>query len=363
MLELLGVNRFTLRQWEQTGCVHLGGACLTWVEGPRGANYQPTHYYLETEALRVRDSLRARLAGRVELPGGAHLTMSEARRKLRLDYYTVQALVRSGRVRTAVVPSKAGRGREKRVYCEADLREYLRTRTVPFDGRYPDGRVNLALAAAESGMTRSLLKKYIARGKLSAVHQIPPAQRGRSQPELTVYPADVRQLQQALHDAARAGRPVGDWLPLGELLAQAGARTLGQRILIGACLAEGRRSGALRHRRPDYPVKVKGRQRRRVIFYQAAEAIPYLRACGIPITDVATSVAESPSPSPAVARPAAATRVARAREKHLRWKAWKDGGLSYSQIAQRHLDKTGEEVTRDAVCKAIRRLGGCSHQV
>jgi hypothetical protein len=45
-----------------------------------------------------------------------------------------------------------------------------------------------------------------------------------------------------------------------------------------------------------------------------------------------------------------------AAQKHLRWKQWKDAGLSYNQIVQRHKDETGEEVSRDAVIQALRRL-------
>lgn len=46
-----------------------------------------------------------------------------------------------------------------------------------------------------------------------------------------------------------------------------------------------------------------------------------------------------------------------ARAKHENWKEWHDAGMSYANIAQKHLDETGEEVTRDAVSKALKRLG------
>jgi hypothetical protein len=45
-----------------------------------------------------------------------------------------------------------------------------------------------------------------------------------------------------------------------------------------------------------------------------------------------------------------------AKERHLKWKKWQDEGLSYAQIAQRHKDQTGEEISRDAVLKALQRL-------
>ncbi len=45
-----------------------------------------------------------------------------------------------------------------------------------------------------------------------------------------------------------------------------------------------------------------------------------------------------------------------AREKHLKWKRWKDEGASYNDIVKRHQRETGERVTRDAVIQALRRL-------
>ena len=46
----------------------------------------------------------------------------------------------------------------------------------------------------------------------------------------------------------------------------------------------------------------------------------------------------------------------RQRQKHETWKRLQDQGLSYGQIVLRHLEQTGEEVQRDAVIKAIKRL-------
>ena len=45
-----------------------------------------------------------------------------------------------------------------------------------------------------------------------------------------------------------------------------------------------------------------------------------------------------------------------AREKHRKWQQWKTAGMSYSQIAIRHRDETGDDVTADAVKKALKRL-------
>jgi hypothetical protein len=44
------------------------------------------------------------------------------------------------------------------------------------------------------------------------------------------------------------------------------------------------------------------------------------------------------------------------RSKHLKWQQWRIDGLSYGQIVKRHKTETGEEVTRDAVIKAVKRL-------
>src|SRR5205085_2742727 len=64
----------------------------------------------------------------------------------------------------------------------------------------------------------------------------------------------------------------------------------------------------------------------------------------------------APRPQPASPDEDAPGRKKPAREKHLQWKSWKDEGLSYARIAIRHHDETGEEVTRDAVIQALRRL-------
>src|SRR5262249_31296038 len=44
------------------------------------------------------------------------------------------------------------------------------------------------------------------------------------------------------------------------------------------------------------------------------------------------------------------------RVKHLKWKQWKDEGLSYNRIVQREQDETGDEYSRNAVIQALRRL-------
>jgi hypothetical protein len=50
-------------------------------------------------------------------------------------------------------------------------------------------------------------------------------------------------------------------------------------------------------------------------------------------------------------------RRRRGRDKHLTWKKWKEEeALSHGQIVQRWKDKVGEEVSKDAVAKAIARL-------
>jgi hypothetical protein len=54
------------------------------------------------------------------------------------------------------------------------------------------------------------------------------------------------------------------------------------------------------------------------------------------------------------------TRKKRSRDKHLRWKALRDAGKSYGEIAQIHRQETGENVSREAVILALKRLGdGC----
>ena len=44
------------------------------------------------------------------------------------------------------------------------------------------------------------------------------------------------------------------------------------------------------------------------------------------------------------------------REKHRRWQKWKNDGLSFNDIVLKHKDETGEDITRDAVFIALKRL-------
>src|SRR5262249_24575788 len=44
------------------------------------------------------------------------------------------------------------------------------------------------------------------------------------------------------------------------------------------------------------------------------------------------------------------------RAKHRKWQQWKKDGLSYTGIVIKHKAETGEDVKRDAVIKALKRL-------
>ena len=44
--------------------------------------------------------------------------------------------------------------------------------------------------------------------------------------------------------------------------------------------------------------------------------------------------------------------------RHLRWKQWRAAGLTYGQIVQREKEDFGEEITREAVMMALKRLKG-----
>ncbi len=50
------------------------------------------------------------------------------------------------------------------------------------------------------------------------------------------------------------------------------------------------------------------------------------------------------------------TRKRPSKQTHLQWQEWKQEGLSYQAIAVRHFDETGDQVSRDAVIKALKRL-------
>jgi len=51
------------------------------------------------------------------------------------------------------------------------------------------------------------------------------------------------------------------------------------------------------------------------------------------------------------------TRSKPAKEKHLKWKAWKNDGMSYGQIRDKWESDTGETVSRDTIIKGIKRVG------
>ena len=70
---------------------------------------------------------------------------------------------------------------------------------------------------------------------------------------------------------------------------------------------------------------------------------------------------DGPEVPPLRAAQGAAHRKRPAETTHLKWREWKDAGLSFTAIAKKHLDCTGETVTRDAVMKALRRLRARSH--
>jgi len=72
------------------------------------------------------------------------------------------------------------------------------------------------------------------------------------------------------------------------------------------------------------------------------------RGTSTPDSDSSPATAPQPDNNDARTRPA--------REKHLKWKQWKEEGLSYNRIVIKHRAETGEKVTRDAVIQALRRL-------
>lgn len=66
----------------------------------------------------------------------------------------------------------------------------------------------------------------------------------------------------------------------------------------------------------------------------------------------------SPTAEPGTANPGKTkqTRKRHAGSKHAAWKEWRKAGMTYGEIAQKHLSETGEEVSREAVYVALKRL-------
>jgi DNA-binding MarR family transcriptional regulator len=145
-----------------------------------------------------------------------------------------------------------------------------------FDGRWPDGRINLALASRLSGVPRTSMVKYIRRGWLGAEKRWPEGVRFRSRAEYAVLLDEVLRLRQRLQAAARAGRPPGDWKTASEIARLLHVQDRSERIMLGMLLRMGRERGAIPCRRPELPIQVGGGQCKRAWLYDRAAALRFL---------------------------------------------------------------------------------------
>jgi hypothetical protein len=276
----------TLQRWSAEGCVHLGGECLDTTDGPsRGGRTED--WCNEKQIARICKSLRNQRRGLHKLGEDFYVTMSYIRRGLHLSYDAVLALVKAGQVKRDWVMSTVGRGRRKAMYRLKDLRKYLRSRTVPFDGYYPNSKdpenpaYNIARAARESGFTVPFLNKqrakcrYLPEGKLPSTPQQAPRRRGRNQEEQTVFKKDLDRLKCAIGEALAAGRLDDTWKDAQDLAEHLGISDRAGRILLGSLLREGRRTGKISAQRVWWERRG---QRRRVYRYLVEDAVAFLRS-------------------------------------------------------------------------------------
>ena len=75
-----------------------------------------------------------------------------------------------------------------------------------------------------------------------------------------------------------------------------------------------------------------------------------------PWLDSLAPPADPPAPAAGDESNGDVSRIRPAEEKHRTWDSWRSDGLTYGQIRKRHQNETGEDVTREAIILAIRRL-------
>jgi hypothetical protein len=94
------------------------------------------------------------------------------------------------------------------------------------------------------------------------------------------------------------------------------------------------------------------------------EAYPVyiVQPANMPIPVVHTTPAPQASAAALPSCPGNGERAKPSRERHLKWKRWKDAGASYGEIVQRERDDTGREVTTYAVAHALKRLKKATSQ-
>jgi hypothetical protein len=357
---LLGVTQQTLTKW-RARCPYLPDGEVLRCEPRPVLTGGPETWYPEDQINRIRQARCRRGSGRYTFPDGDYLSKAEIRRQpdLGLDPKTIRRLVDAGLVREEMAPNTLGRGHQTTVYREADLLSYVRRRRVKFNGIYetPEGkRFNLTAAAKRSGLSRTFLKKqlrkslYLPEGRLPSRPMDPPAERGRSQQEHAILEADLLRLRRSIHDALKQRKPIG-WLTASEIVAKYGAVDKERVIGIGASLKEWREAGLLS---AVHVWRTRKHGRRRVWYYNPDDVARCLTR--LDAGEQSSEMAAMDKRTHDLQKPARTERLKPARAKHERWKMWREDGATYGEIVQRHRDEEGEEVTREAVIHALRRL-------
>jgi hypothetical protein len=137
------------------------------------------------------------------------------------------------------------------------------------------------------------------------------------------------------------------------------SRALSAQQFLRNLLAKGRvaaREGAIRARLAGIAKKD---------LYAALRVLGVPLSCGgwqrayfwqLPPTDAPAAATGQPRATTATHQPSARRNRRPAEETHRQWKEWHDSGMGYGRIAMHHNQVTGDDVTKDAVAKAIKRL-------
>jgi hypothetical protein len=391
----LGIRKGRLSQIlhdPRGGTVHLGGAQPISFQEP-GLNV----WVLEDHAKQIFESfVRRQLFRAGEIVGqrmnGVEYVGRKTALALRIDGQskgiherTLRKLANAGMVETASIPNTLGRGREKTGFKKADILSFLARRGQKFDGIYPDGRINLSRASKNLGLSREFLANCTKKGKCVyrddgrlpfILQKLPLGRKGS--PECTVLPNDAIALKKAIAETRRQLIPGNDWEDMEDLATRYKGHSNGSlwSVLI-----------SIRANSPEKAMRIWTEDRsehwRRVWFYEVEEVGRRLkrlpgrggRRSSLTGSDVGAGVSGerevnqlngharmktvSAKASTPAERQTKRRRIHREEDTHLKWRQWKNEGMSYNQIVIRHKDETKETITRSAVVMALFRL----HQV
>ncbi len=281
-------------------------------------------------------------------PDGAYLTYDLVWERHRVPRTTLGRLNKKKKVATLVRSYCTRRGAFKqRMFREQDIIDYKKSRRGGWDGQVVSARnrsLSLTAAAHESGIDRRQLWKYIKAGKLTATLENPPSgQRGRGRMMYMIAADSLRKLQKEM--AAETKAPPAGWERARQIAVRLHIAGAENSIFLSSFLRQGREDGCLHAVR----IRRKSPPHRFVWYYDPSEVDALIEGRSEQFPAESTDCKK---------QEAKTERKKPARGKHLQWQAWRKDGLSYNKIVQRHLDETGEEVTREAIMFALKRLQG-----